>query len=154
MNQIKCVIMGEGGVGKSTLVSMLQNKQIDQIRKPTIGVNVEKVDIDDKSLCIWDFGGQRRFQFMWDDFLKGSGLTLVVTDSSYRNVKETKKILDRYKKHLGSEVIAIANKQDIAGRLSPREVSEILGLPTYGMVAIKNENKNALSKIMARQIKN
>jgi small GTP-binding protein len=152
MNQMKCVVMGEGGVGKSTLVSMLQGKDLNKKRTPTIGVNVEKVSIDDTDICIWDFGGQKRFQFMWDDFVRGSSLTLLVTDSSYRNVQETKQILEKNRNHLGqSKIIAIANKQDLGGRLSPKEVSEILGIPAFGMVAINKDNRESLYDIMARR---
>lgn len=147
------VVIGEGGVGKSTLISLLQGKsEVTEEHSPTIGVNVEKYSVNDTDFCIWDFGGQKRFQFMWNDFLKGSSLTVLVTDSSYSNVKETKEIIKRHKKHLGSKIIAIANKQDISGSLSPKEVSEILGVPTYGMVAINSENRKSLFKIMKKQV--
>lgn len=153
MNQRKMVVIGEGGVGKSTLISLLQGKNgATEEHTPTIGVNVEKYSVDETDFCIWDFGGQKRFQFMWNDFLRGSSLTILVTDSSYSNVKETKDIIRRHKSHLGSKIIAIANKQDISGSLSPKEVSEILGVPTYGMVAINSENRKTLFKIMKKQV--
>lgn len=153
MNQRKMVVIGEGGVGKSTLISLLQGKsEVTEEHSPTIGVNVEKYSVDDTDFCIWDFGGQKRFQFMWNDFLRGSSLTVLVTDSSYSNVKETKELIKRHKNHLGSKIIAIANKQDISGSLSPKEVSEILGVPTYGMVAINSENRESLFKIMKKQV--
>jgi ADP-ribosylation factor-like protein 6 len=153
MNQRKMVVIGEGGVGKSTLISLLQGKNgKSEEHSPTIGVNVEKYSVDKTDFCIWDFGGQKRFQFMWNDFLRGSSLTILVTDSSYSNVKETKEIIKRHKKQLGSKIIAIANKQDVSGSLSPKEVSEILGVPTYGMVAINNDNRKSLFKIMKKQV--
>ncbi len=152
MNQCKAVIMGEGGVGKSTLVALLQGKQIPMTRNPTIGVNVEKVQFEDKQLEVWDFAGQHRFQFMWQDFMKGSSLTLVVTDSSPRNVMETKEILSRYDRSLGAEVIAIANKQDLEGRLTPSEIESILGVPTYGMIATNQMNQDALQSIISSRL--
>lgn len=152
MNQVKAVIMGEGGVGKTTLVSLLKGKQIPRQRKPTIGVDVEKVCLDKNQICVWDLAGQNRFKFMWNDFLKGSELTVVVTDSSQRNVKETKKILQQYDRKLGSKIIAIANKQDLVGSMTPEDISKELGVPTYGMVAINEDNQDALRKIITSRM--
>ena len=152
MNQLKAVVIGEGGVGKSTLVSLIQGKELIKKRAPTIGVNVEKTVLNDNQIAVWDFAGQHRFQFMWDDFLKGSSITMLVTDSSERNVMETKDILSRYNKKLGTNVIAIANKQDLEGSLSPDEISNILGVPTYGMCAINATNQKALLNIIESRL--
>ena len=38
MNVSKLCIVGEAGVGKTTLVRLLSEKQMDSVRKPTIGV--------------------------------------------------------------------------------------------------------------------
>jgi len=152
MNAIKAVIIGEGGVGKSTLVSLLQGKPIEEKRDPTIGVSVEKVVIGDNKIAVWDLGGQKRFQFLWDDFLRGTGLTILVTDSSEKNVKETKFLLQQFQRNLGSKVIAIANKQDLPDRLSPEKIQEELGIPTYGMVAIDNRNFKELYKILMNNL--
>jgi len=148
MNAVKAVIMGEGGVGKTTLVNLLQGKIIDEDSTPTIGVCVEKVLIGDNKVAVWDLGGQKRFQFMWQDFLKGAGLTILVTDSSEKNVKETKYLLEKYNRNLGSKVIAIANKQDLPNRLAPEKIQQELGVPTYGMVAIDKKNFTNLFKIL------
>ena len=34
------------------------------------------------------------------------------------------------------KVIAIANKQDLPGSMRPESVQDLLGVPTFGMVAI------------------
>lgn len=152
MNQVKAVVMGEGGVGKSTLISLLQGNSCQKPHSPTIGVNVEKLFIADNQIAVWDFAGQKRFQFMWEDFLRGSGLTVIVTDSSERNVKETKELLKQYDKKMGANVIAIANKQDLPGRLTPEQVQNELGIPTYGMVAVDNRNFGELYNIISTRI--
>jgi signal recognition particle receptor subunit beta len=55
---------------------------------------------------------------MWQDFLKGAGLAVIVCDSTEKNVKQTKEIYNRFERSLGTKIIAIANKQDLPGRLS------------------------------------
>jgi len=153
-NGSKCILIGEGGVGKSSLLRLLQGKEIQIQRIPTIGVDVEKIDFDNEiSIMVWDFGGQKRFQFLWDEWVKCSGLTVVVTDSSEKNVNDTKCLLQKYRKKLGAEIIAIANKQDLVGSLTPEEVSKRLGVKTYGMVAIKRSNMDALREIIISQTK-
>ncbi len=152
MVAFKAVLMGESGVGKTTLSRMLQNKNIEVPRKPTIGVDIEKVKSDAGNICVWDLAGQRRFQFMWDEFMKGSNLTILVTDSSPKNVHLTKDIMKRHLKNKGSKVIAIANKQDLKGRLSPKQIQEMLGVPTYGMIGVNHQNKNKLESILKRNL--
>jgi small GTP-binding protein len=156
-NGSKCILIGEGGVGKSSLLRLLQGKEIQIQRIPTIGVDVEKIDFVERgtplSVMIWDFGGQHRFQFLWDEWIKGSGLTVLVTDSSEKNVNDTKALLEKYGKKLGSDIIAIANKQDLVGSLTPEEVSKRLGVKTYGMVAIKRSNMEAMREIILAQSK-
>jgi small GTP-binding protein len=151
---VKAVVLGEAGVGKSTIVSLLQGKETGGKRIPTIGVNVERLLLDDgeKQVAVWDLAGQTRFQFMWEDFMRGSSLTVLVTDSSEKNVAETKQILDRYQSRMGSEIIAIANKQDLAGRMTPAQIAQYLGVPTYGMVAIDDTNQDALLDIIDKRI--
>jgi small GTP-binding protein len=152
MNTSKLCIVGEAGVGKTTLVKLLTEKQMNDARKPTVGVAVERVEVGNDALALWDLAGQKRFQFMWEEFMRGSKLTVVVTDSSQRNVEETKRIVERLQAREGTKLIAIANKQDLANRMSPEEIQQQLGIPTFGMVAVQRENEDMLKEILLRSI--
>lgn len=152
MNTSKLCIVGEAGVGKTTLVKLLTEKQMNDARKPTVGVAVERVEVGNDALALWDLAGQKRFQFMWEEFMRGSKLTVVVTDSSQRNVEETKRIVERLRAREGTKLIAIANKQDLANRMSPEEIQQQLGIPTFGMVAVQRENEDMLKEILLRSI--
>ncbi len=152
MNTSKLCIVGEAGVGKTTLVKLLTEKQMNEFRKPTVGVAVERVEVGNDALALWDLAGQKRFQFMWEEFMRGSKLTVVVTDSSERNVEETKRIVERLQAREGTKLIAIANKQDLANRMSPEEIQQRLGIPTFGMVAVQRENEDMLKEILLRSI--
>ena len=125
MNVSKLCIVGEAGVGKTTLVRLLSEKQMDSVRKPTIGVAVERVEFENDALAVWDLAGQKRFQFMWDEFMRGSKLTVIVTDSTTKNVEETKAILTEFAEK--RKIIAIANKQGLAGRMNPEQIQNRLG---------------------------
>ena len=139
----KICILGEGGVGKSSLVSLLQGRMDNpstEGSEPTIGLEIEDSKINGKKCTIWDLGGQKRFKSMWNDFLKNSGLAVLVCDSTEENIQKTKQIYDRFANRIGSKVIAIANKQDLPGAIGAEEVQKKLGgIRTYEMSAIRSE---------------
>jgi small GTP-binding protein len=142
----KICIIGEGGVGKTSLLSLLQ-------RIPTVGLDVEDSLLNGKNCSIWDLGGQKRFKFMWQDFLRGAGLAVIVCDSTKENVEKTKEIYDRFERSLGTKIIAIANKQDLPGALTAQEVQKKLGgLKTYGMSAIRPELRQRMKEILEYEI--
>jgi small GTP-binding protein len=149
----KICIVGEGGVGKSSLLSLLQGKEVLKERDPTIGLEVDESVLNGRKCSIWDLAGQERFKFMWQDFLRGAGLTVLVCDSTRDNVAQTKRIYDRFERTLGTKIIAIANKQDLPGALSAREVQKKLGgLKTYGMSAIRPELRERMKEILEYEI--
>ncbi len=149
----KAVLIGEAGVGKSTLSRMLRCKPVANFRRtPTIGVNIEQVKTDNGNMCLWDLGGQRRFQFMWDEFMRGSELTILVTDSSAANVMMTKDIIERHMNNSAAKIIAIANKQDINGSMKPDEIEAALGVPTFGMIGIDSQNEKKLKQIIEKSL--
>ena len=90
---------------------------------------------------------------MWQDFLKGAGLAVIVCDSTEENVEKTKEIYDRFERSLGTKIIAIANKQDIPGAMSAQEIQKKLGgLKTYGMSAIRPELRERMKEILEYEI--
>ncbi|MFX0058946.1 MAG: ADP-ribosylation factor-like protein [Candidatus Hodarchaeota archaeon] len=146
-------LVGDTGVGKTSLLSLLQGRDVSKERIPTVGLEVEDSLLNGKKCSIWDFAGQRRFKFMWQDFLRGAGLAVLVCDSTEENVKRTKEIYDRFERSLGTKIIAIANKQDLPGALSAQEVQKRLGgLKTYGMSAIRTELRERMKEILEYEI--
>jgi len=149
----KICFIGEQNVGKSSLLSLLQGREVQKERVPTVGLEVEDSLLNGKKCSIWDLGGQKRFKFMWQDFLKGAGLAVIVCDSTEKNVNQTKEIYNRFERTLGTKIIAIANKQDLPGRLSAQEVQKRLGgLKTYGMSAIRPELRERMKEILEYEI--
>jgi len=114
---------------------------------------VEDSLLNCQNCSIWDLGGQNRFKFMWQDFLRGAGLAVIVCDSTEKNVEQTKEIYDRFERSLGTKIIAIANKQDLPGALSAKEIQKKLGgIKTYGMSAIRPELQQRMREILEYEI--
>jgi len=137
---VKVALMGSGYAGKSTLIKLLTDNMsdLDANYKPTCGMDCGTITLDKfTKISLVEMGGQTHFEFMWADLLRGSKMVVVVTESTPKAVLKTRQILQKYRKELeGIQVIAIANKQDLPGSMKPRSVEDLLGIPTYGMVAI------------------
>ncbi len=84
MPVFKTVLIGEGGVGKTSIAVRYTEDRFDQKMKMTIGVNfaTKKVRVGgtDITLLIWDLGGQPRFQDVISDYFIGSKLGIAVYD--------------------------------------------------------------------------
>ncbi len=137
---VKVALMGSGYAGKSTLIKLLTDK-VSKLKcnySPTIGMDCGTITLDDTTkISLVEMGGQEHFEFMWPDLIRGSRMVVVVTESTPKAVLKTRQLLEKYKDHLdGVQVIAIANKQDLPGSMKPESVQDLLGVPTYGMVAI------------------
>jgi small GTP-binding protein len=139
-------------VGKSSLLSLLQGRDISKERNPTVGLEIEDSILNGKKVNIWDFGGQERFRFMWQDFLRGTGLAVLVCDSTEENIRKTKDIYNKFLRYLNTKIIAIANKQDLPDALSAKKVQKKLGIPTYGMSAIRLDLRDRIREILEYEI--
>ena len=139
-------------MGKSTLVSLLQGRKILKESNPTVGLEIEDSNLNGKKVNIWDFGGQERFRFMWQDFLRGAGLTVLVCDSTEDNINKTKEIYSKFSRYMNTKIIAIANKQDLPDALSAKKVQKKLGIRTYGMSAIRLDLRERMREILEYEI--
>ncbi len=139
-------------VGKSSLLSLLQGREITKETNPTVGLEIEDSILNGKKVNIWDFGGQERFRFMWEDFLRGAGLTVFVCDSTEDNITKTKEIYNKFSRYMNTKIIAIANKQDLPSALSAKKVQKKLGIQTYGMSAIRADLRDRIREILEYEI--
>ena len=139
----KIAFIGFPRVGKSTLLKMVMGATPPLDYKPTIGLDLGTVKFGDNvSGVIWDLAGQENFQPLWDSFLEGAHLIVTVTDSTPKNVLQTKQIVDMIARKRNTRIIAIANKQDVDGHMSATRVENVLQVPTYPMVALEEKNKD------------
>jgi small GTP-binding protein len=134
------------------LVSLLQGREITKEVNPTVGLEIEDSNLNGKKVNIWDFGGQERFRFMWQDFLRGAGLTVLVCDSTEDNIKQTKEIYKKFSRYMDTKIIAIANKQDLPDALSAKKIQKKLGIRTYGMSAIRLDLQDRIREILEYEI--
>eukprot|EP01035_Chromulina_nebulosa_P005915 gene5915-8011_t len=81
---LKIVILGDSGVGKTSLMNQYVSERFSAQYKATIGADflTKEVMIDDKvvTLQIWDTAGQERFQSLGVAFYRGADACILVYD--------------------------------------------------------------------------
>lgn len=142
---VKVALMGSGYAGKSTLIKLLTDgvQKLETNYQPTPGMSCGTITIDaNTKVSLIEMGGQAHFEFLWPDFMRGSTMVVVVTESNPKAVLKTRQLLEKYKDKMnGMKIIAVANKQDLPGSMRPESVQDLLGVPTYGMVAINPKER-------------
>ena len=83
-NFLKIVILGDSGVGKTTLLQQYVHQKASANTKPTIGADFSKkeIQIDGQvvSLQIWDTAGQEKFQSLGFAFYRGADCCALTFD--------------------------------------------------------------------------
>ncbi|KAH9619469.1 hypothetical protein KSS87_019748 [Heliosperma pusillum] len=81
---LKVIVLGDSGVGKTSLMNQYVHKKFSQQYKATIGADflTKELQIDDKlvTLQIWDTAGQERFQSLGVAFYRGADCCVLVYD--------------------------------------------------------------------------
>jgi len=116
----KVVIVGDGGVGKSTMVQRLTTGQFIP-QKITIGTDlaVEEIQINERitvRLQIWDFAGERRFRLFLPNYSRGATGCILCYDitrrSSFDNLIEWYDIVSNNADN--PVIILVGEKLDLA----------------------------------------
>eukprot|EP00249_Psilotum_nudum_P009607 c22039_g1_i1 orf=497-1117(+) len=81
---LKVIILGDSGVGKTSLMNQYVAKKFSNQYKATIGADflTKEVQIDDRlvTMQIWDTAGQERFQSLGVAFYRGADCCVLVYD--------------------------------------------------------------------------
>ena len=124
----KVCIFGDGGVGKTSLVNRYLTGLFKTGTIMTIGVDflVKSLEIQGKkvALQIWDFAGEKRFQFLLPGYVKGTSAGIFMFDitrmSSLTSLNEW---LEFFKKGTDEEgenipIMMVGGKIDLSNRRS------------------------------------
>jgi small GTP-binding protein len=120
---LKVCLLGEAGVGKTSLLYRYMEDKFRTDFKSTLGVNLLKktVKIDDKNIAaqVWDLGGQDSFKKLRKLYLEGADGALVVFDvtnqESFDKLDDWVSIFREV--HGSKPLILIGNKIDLEDRI-------------------------------------
>jgi small GTP-binding protein len=114
----KTVIVGEGGVGKTSITLRYTEDRFEDNMRLTIGANFasKKISIDGNSLTLllWDLGGQPRFRDVVSDYFKGAKFAIAVYDATRAfSLERLTDWINRLEENApGCELIFVGNKID------------------------------------------
>ncbi|KAJ9111155.1 Ypt/Rab-type GTPase Rab7 [Naganishia adeliensis] len=81
---LKVIILGDSGVGKTSLMNQYVNKRFSNQYKATIGADflTRELVVDDRvvTMQLWDTAGQERFQSLGVAFYRGADCCVLVYD--------------------------------------------------------------------------
>uniref|UniRef100_A0A914YM08 small monomeric GTPase n=1 Tax=Panagrolaimus superbus TaxID=310955 RepID=A0A914YM08_9BILA len=129
LTTLKILIIGESGVGKSSLMLRFVDDTFDPEISATIGVDfrVTTINIDNNfvKLAIWDTAGQERFRTLTPSYYRGGQGIICVYDvssrASFDKLGHWIAELDTYCTKSDAVKMLVGNKIDVEGRVVTRE---------------------------------
>ncbi|ESA37051.1 small gtp-binding protein [Leptolyngbya sp. Heron Island J] len=118
LNEAKLILVGQGSVGKTSLINRLINDYFNPNEKKTDGLNVTNwminVNTKDVRLNVWDFGGQEIYHTTHQFFLTKRSLYLLVCNCRTSEEENRLEYWLKLIKSFGdsSPVIIVGNKRD------------------------------------------
>jgi internalin A len=115
LNEVKLLLVGDGGAGKTSLVKRLLKQGFDKNEDQTHGINIRHCKVKSGSVKIrahiWDFGGQEIMHAAHQFFLSKRSLYILVLDG--RKDEKTEYWLKLIQSFGGnSPVLVVLNKMD------------------------------------------
>ncbi len=168
--RLKIIVIGDPGVGKTSLILRFTYNAFTRTYTPTIGTNItEKIvqvgeNKDNVQIVVWDVAGQSKFEVMRKHFYAGLDGVLIVFDLThekgfasvpnwYQDVKKN------YNKKTPLIAYLIGNKSDLTSERKVKKEDALkmardLGLEYIEVSALSGENVNDMfNKIAERVIK-
>lgn len=124
-------MVGLDAAGKTTILYKLKLGEV-VTTIPTIGFNVETVELKNISFTVWDVGGQDKIRPLWRHYFQNTQGVIFVVDSNDRErCNEAREELIRMLAEdelRDALLLVIANKQDLPHAMSAAEITDKLGL--------------------------
>jgi len=130
----KLLIIGDAGVGKSSILLRFTDDSFDDHIQSTIGVDfkVKHMDVRDKrvKLTVWDTAGQERFRTLTSSYYRGAQGVVLVYDvtqrDSFENLEQWLKEVKLHTSESGEGVVKllVGNKIDLERNVSREEAED------------------------------
>lgn len=145
--RFRLIILGLDAVGKTTILYKIRKSHTDEVVTtiPTIGFNVETVELDSTAMTCWDVGGCDKIRPLWRHYFEGAhGLIFVVDSNDADRIESARDELFLF---LSDEnvnsmlpLLILLNKQDLPNALSKEELLTRLGIREF---LVSNNSKRS-----------
>jgi ADP-ribosylation factor related protein 1 len=137
--EVFVLIVGLDNAGKTTLLERIKASYSNrpalapQSIRPTVGLNIGRVDVGPHRLVLWDLGGQASLRAIWPRyFAEAAAIIFVVDSGDPERFDEAKAELEQVVAHpdlRGVPVLVLANKQDVPQAHSCAQVETVMAIP-------------------------
>mmetsp|Transcript_395 Transcript_395/g.423 ORF Transcript_395/g.423 Transcript_395/m.423 type:complete len:207 (-) Transcript_395:34-654(-) len=161
----KLLLIGDSGVGKSSLLLRFADNSYSESFIATIGVDfkIKTVEVENKvvKLQIWDTAGQEKFRTITSSYYRGAHGIIVVYDvtnrESFENVKNWMNEITRYASENVNRLL-VGNKSDLEGKKAVtydegKELADSMGINFIETSAKTSANVEQSFLRMAGEIK-
>ncbi|KAI8319270.1 ARF/SAR superfamily [Martensiomyces pterosporus] len=132
--EIRVLVLGLDNAGKTTIMKRMNGEDINTV-SPTLGFNITTLDFNSYKVNFWDVGGQRTIRPYWRNYFEQTdGIIWVVDSADKERMSDCARELESLLKEdrlAGASLLVFANKQDIAGALSEKEIQEAMNLAQH-----------------------
>jgi len=140
----KIVMVGDFGVGKTSLVKRFVDNSFSEEYLSTIGVSISKKNLNESTLMLWDIEGHTEFKPIFKQYLLGAKGFIIVADLTRQNT------IDSISQHIElchtvikDAPISIAlNKSDMKHTISEKRLDEIKAISPSIINVLKTSAKN------------
>ena len=159
----KIILIGEGGVGKTSIIKSHISKSFNLDYKPTMGASIQKKEmlLPEKNAQVifnfWDIAGQTLFKGLRKQFFQGSDAVMLVYDVTRRDSFDAiedwyKSIKDHTKRYKTG--MLVANKVDLKNRVISEEegLKKSMSLKKFSYIetsALTTQNVNKAFETIA-----
>ena len=113
LNKVKILLVGDKGVGKTSLTRALQGLPFESEQQPTSAININAWEQDDVCVNLWDFSGKENLLPTHRLFFSKRSLYILVLDN--RKLREEERWLKRIESFTeDSSILIVLNKFDEA----------------------------------------
>ncbi len=143
MFSYKIVLVGNFGVGKTSLIRRFVENSFSEEYLSTIGVSISKKTIGNATIMIWDIEGHTEFKPIFKQYLMGAkGFILVADLLRQETIEALQNHIDLCYAVVKDAPICIAlNKCDMPHEISQREIEEISKLSPTVLKVLKTSAK-------------
>jgi small GTP-binding protein len=147
---VKIVVSGDGGVGKTSFLNRLIYNHFDEEKELTRGVDfyskIIQVNGTEYNFILWDFGGQKRFSEIVNNFVDGSLAAFILFDLSRLSTIDSVLNWINKLKELGNiPILLLGNKFDLMDRENIKLIDDYIE-----HIAEQNENIFEYIKISSK----